>query len=72
MHSRLAPRSSITLSPRVVGKNEAIAGRSMPGSIFRTSRAIAIRAPVLPAETTHAALPLATASSARRMLEFRP
>ena len=71
-HSILAPRSSITLSPRIVGKNDAIAGRSMPGSVLSTNLAIAIRAPVFPADTTQAALPCATASMASRMLEFRP
>ena len=44
----------------------------MPGSVFSTILAMAIRAPVLPAETTTAALPSATASMARRMLVLRP
>ena len=39
------------LSPRSVGQIAAIAGRSMPGSGFRQNFAIAISAPVLPAET---------------------
>ena len=55
-HSTLAPRSSITLSPRRVGNSAAIAGRSIPGSVFNTIFAIAISAPVLPAETTQSAL----------------
>ena len=62
----------MTLSPRWVGKNEAIAGRSMPGNVFRTNFAIAIKAPVLPAETTPSARPSATASIASRMLDCRP
>ena len=71
-HSTLAPRSSITLSPRRVGNSAAIAGRSIPGSVFSTIFAIAISAPVLPAETTQSALPSATASIASRMLDRRP
>ena len=71
-HSILAPRSSITLSPRRVGNSAAIAGRSIPGSVFSTNFAIAISAPVLPAETTQSARPSATASIASRMLERRP
>jgi hypothetical protein len=34
-----------------------IAGRSMPGSILRTKREMAISAPVLPAETQASASP---------------
>src|SRR5215831_10835540 len=45
-HSTLAPRSSITLSPRRVGKNDAIAGRSIPGSVLSTNLAIAVGASV--------------------------
>ena len=44
----------------------------MPGSVFSTNLAIAIRAPVLPAETAAAASPSFTALIARRMLELRP
>ena len=47
----LAPRSSTVVAPVRVGSCEAIAGRSIPGSIFSTKREIAISAPVLPAET---------------------
>ncbi len=71
-HCTLAPRSSITVSPRRVGKNEAMAGRSMPGKVFSTILAMAMRAPVLPAETTPSARPSSTASMARRILELRP
>ena len=56
----------------MVGKNEAMAGRSMPGSVRSTIFAIAISAPVLPAETIAAASPLWTASMARRMEDLRP
>ncbi len=58
--------------PRSVGQIAAIAGRSAPGSGFRQNFAIAINAPVLPADTTQEASPSWTASMARRMLEFRP
>ncbi len=44
----------------------------MPGSVFSTNFAIAIKAPVLPADTTQAACPFATASMASRMLDWRP
>ena len=47
----VAPTSSTMLSPRMVGQRQAIAGRSMPGSIRRLNRDIAINAPVLPQET---------------------
>ena len=40
-------------------------GRSIPGMVLRTTFAIAIKAPVLPAETTQCARPSATASMAR-------
>ena len=43
----------------------------MPGSVFSANFAIAISAPVLPAETTPSARPSATASIASRMLERR-
>ncbi len=49
-----------------------MAGRSMPGSILKTNFAIAIRAPVLPAEMTASARPSATALMASRMLVLRP
>ena len=54
------------------GTATAIAGRSMPGSVFSTNFAIAISAPVLPADTTPSARPSATASIASRMLDRRP
>ncbi len=66
-HCTLAPRSSITTSPRAEGPIAAIAGRSMPGSVFSTILASAIRAPVFPAETTPAASPAETASIASRI-----
>ena len=55
-----------------VGHWPAITGRSMPGMVLRISLAIAIRAPVLPAETATSASPFCTASSASHMLEPRP
>ena len=61
----------MTLSPRRVGNSVAIAGRSMPGRVFSTNLAIAISAPVLPADTTPSARPSATASIASRMLDRR-
>ena len=48
--------------PCSVGHSAAIAGRSMPSIIFRLNRAIAISAPVLPAETATSASPFFTAS----------
>ena len=39
----------------------------MPGRVFKTNLAVAINAPVLPAETMQSASPLATASMAWRM-----
>ena len=63
----LAPRSSITTSPRAEGPIAAIAGRSIPGSVFITITPNASRAPVLPAETTPDASPAATASTATRI-----
>ena len=49
-----------------------MAGRSMPSIILMMILAIAISAPVLPAETTQSASPWATASMARRIDERRP
>ena len=69
----VAPRSSTTESPRVVGQIAAIAGRSMPGSMRRQNRAIAISAPVLPADTATSASPFLTASIASHIDEvLRP
>ena len=61
----------MTTSPRAEGPTPAIAGRSIPGRVFSTIFAIASSAPVLPAVTTPAAWPCATASMARRMEEVR-
>src|SRR3546814_5990848 len=63
--SVLAPRSSITtsLSPSV-GSSAASAGRSIPGIVRSASFAIAIKAPVLPADTAPPASPRFTASIA--------
>ena len=49
-----------------------MAGRSISGSIRSDSRAMAIRAPVLPADIKASASPAPTASIARRMLDLRP
>ncbi len=66
-----APTSSTTDSPRSVGHSAAIAGRSMPSSMRRLKRAIAISAPVLPADTATSASPLLTASSASHIDDFQ-
>ncbi len=66
-----APTSSTTDSPLSVGQSAAMAGRSMPGSIFRLKRAIAISAPVLPAETATSASPFFTASMASHIDDFQ-
>ena len=55
-----------------VGHCPAIAGRSTPGMVVSTSLAMAIRAPVLPAETTKSASPFCTASIDSHMLDPRP
>ena len=67
--SILAPRSSITLSPRTVGKTDPIAGRPIPGRVLSVTLASAMSAPVLPAETTPSAVFSPTASMASRMLD---
>ena len=50
-----------------VGKAEQMAGRSIPGSVFNTKRAVAINAPVFPALTQAWASPRLEISSATRM-----
>ena len=49
-----------------------MAGRWIPGKVFSATLAIAISAPVFPAETMQSASPDATASIASRMLDWRP
>ena len=49
-----------------------MAGRLTPGMVFSTNFAIAMSAPVLPADTTADAAPSWSALMARRMLEPRP
>ena len=66
-----APTSSTTDSPLSVGQSAAIAGRSMPSIILRLKRAIAINAPVLPAETATSASPFFTASIASHIDDFQ-
>ena len=65
--STLAPTSSMTALPLRVGKAEASAGRSTPGNMPCTILAVAMTAPVLPAETTHCASPVFTRREATRM-----
>ena len=65
----VAPTSSTMLSPRSVGQMPAIAGRSMVAMVRKQNFAMAISAPVLPAETTTSASPVLTASIERHMLE---
>ena len=60
--STLAPRSSICTWPFARGSALTIAGRSIPGSVFSTNRAVAMRAPVLPALTHASAFPAFTRS----------
>ena len=61
----------MTVRPRCVGRKDAIAGRSTPGSIFRTNLEIAISAPVFPALTAQSASPDFTRSIATRIDESR-
>ena len=69
--STLAPKSSIRARPPPLeGINLAIAGRSMPGRVLSTKRAVAMRAPVLPADTAACAAPSFTWLMATRMEEF--
>ena len=72
LQSTLAPRSSMVVAPPVtLGIWPAIAGRSMPSSVLSTKRAIAISAPVLPAETAAWAAPSLTWLIATRIDESR-
>src|SRR3954452_4602214 len=54
----------------MVGHSPAIAGRSMPGIVCRLNFAMAISAPVLPADTATSASPFFTASSASHIEDF--
>ncbi len=54
----------------MVGHTPAMAGRSIPGMVCRWKRAIAISAPVLPAETATSASLFFTASIASHIDEF--
>ena len=65
----LAPRSSAVVTPLRVGSCEAMAGRSMPGSVLSTKREIAISAPVLPADMQACATPSLTRLTATRIDE---
>ena len=64
----VAPTSRTMLSLRSVGHIAAMAGREMPGSVLRMKRAMAISAPVLPADTAASASPVRTASIVIHML----
>ena len=66
----VAPTSSTMLSPRMVGHMAAIAGRSTCAIVRRQNFAMAISAPVLPAETTTSASSFFTDSMARHMDDF--
>src|SRR5665213_2753905 len=68
----LAPQSKTTVWPRSVGQIEAMAGREMPSITPNWNMLIAIKAPVLPAETATSASLFFTTSSARHMLVSRP
>src|ERR1700752_2852260 len=63
--------SSMTVSPLIVGHSPAIAGRSIPGMVCKLNFAIAISAPVLPADTATSAPPFFTASSASHIEDFQ-
>ena len=68
--SMLAPKSNTQVKPPSdVGKNLAIAGRSMPSMVFKTNFAVAINAPVLPADTAASAKPSFTWLMATRIEE---
>ena len=70
LQSTLAPTSTMTAGlPVSVGKAVANAGRSMPGTTPWTIFAVAMTAPVLPAETTPWAWPSRTKRQATRMEE---
>ena len=67
----VAPTSSTIDSPRSVGHIAAIAGRSICDMVRRQTLAIAISAPVLPAETAQSASPFFTASIACHIDDVR-
>ena len=66
-----APTSRTTDWPRSVGQRQASAGRSTRAMVRRQIFAMAISAPVLPAETATSASPFFTASIASHMEETR-
>src|SRR5919107_621746 len=69
LHSLLAPTSKSSVGrPDLVGSMAASAGRSTPGSMPSTIFAVAIAAPVLPAETKPSACPSATSRARLRFL----
>ena len=68
----LAPTSSTIVCPRMVGQIAAMAGRERPGTVRSWNTDIAIKAPVLPAETATSASLFFTDSMALHMLVLRP
>ena len=66
-HTTLAPTSRTEVTPRKVGQLATRAGRSMSPAIRSNRRDIAIRAPVLPAETAAVDSPERTLSTAFHM-----
>ena len=70
VQSTFAPKSNTNvMCPSFEGMNLAMAGRSMPGMVFSTKRAVAISAPVLPADTAACAKPSLTWLTAPRIEE---
>ena len=72
LQSTLAPTSSrVETEPVAVGIMATRAGRSTPGKPPSTILAVAIAAPVLPAEMNAEASPLRTSRNPTRMVESR-
>ena len=69
--SMLAPTSSRIVRPRLLGSTTAMAGRSTPGSTPIVNIAMAMAAPVFPAEMNAAASPSRTSEAATRIEESR-
>ena len=69
--STLAPTSRSTVRARLLGSTTAMAGRSTPGRSPRVNMAMAMAAPVFPADTKAPAWPSRTSSAATRREESR-
>ena len=67
----LAPTSSRIVRPRLFGSTTAMAGRSTPGSTPIVNMAMAMAAPVFPAEMNADASPSRTSEAATRIDESR-